>query len=520
MSSHLPEIFADFAAQAPDRLCLVSGAIRRTYREVDREVATVAQALVGYGVGAGDRVAIDLTNTVEWVVGFLAVARLGAVVVPVDPAVSYTDLKYQLRHAEVKVLIAADSISDSESIEVFEELLSLPDFGHVITVGDSDWYDDRIHPHREIVDAGPTTSPPLAVVDPATAPLAILYTSGTMGKPKGVVLTYDNLTLTAVRTARALAICPDDTVLASVPLSTVFGIHVVLSALVNGTTIVLQEHFNAEEALKLMEQERVTVCHGVPTMFELLMRDASFARRDLSSVRTGIVAGSPVSQDLVRRIRTWNDVQIAYGLAETGPTVTVTRFDDDERVRECTVGRPIEGVELRLVDVPNGSSEGTQAAGELAVKGPNVMAGYYRMPSETARSFTKDGFFLTGDLAAIGDDGTVRIVGRRKAMIIRGGYNVYPREVEDILRTHPAVDEACVVGVPNDILGEAICACVLPLEGAMVTGDELKEHCRDQLANYKVPDLVRFFDTFPMTGDAKVKRKELEEIVRMEMSAS
>ncbi|MBI3081411.1 MAG: AMP-binding protein, partial [Gemmatimonadetes bacterium] len=271
---------------------------------------------------------------------------------------------------------------------------------------------------------------------------------------------------------------------------------------------------------RLIERERVTVCHGVPTMFQLLMRDASFGSRNLSTVRTGIVAGSPVSPDLVRQIRRWNDVQIAYGLTETGPTVTLTRPADSPEQRERTVGRPIAGVEVRVVDLKSDELHGMGLAGELAVKGPNVMAGYHRMPLETKRSFTDDGYFLTGDLAALDDEGYVTIVGRRQEMIIRGGQKIFPRGLEDLLRTHPAVDDACVVGIPHDLLGELVCACVVPVEGAIVTGEELKEFCREQVADDKTPDLVRFFDAFPMTGSGKVKRKELAQVVELELSAT
>jgi fatty-acyl-CoA synthase len=307
-------------------------------------------------------------------------------------------------------------------------------------------------------------------------------------------------------------------VLGAVPLFTVFGAHAALMTLLAGATLVLQERFAPAGALDLIERERLTVAHGVPTMFQLLMRDASFGSRDLSTVRTGIVAGSPVSADLVQRIRRWNDVQIAYGLTETGPTVAITRFEDDVEARTLTVGRPLPDVEVRVVDVVRGTLHGPEAVGELAVRGPNVMVGYHRMPVETRRAFGDDGFFLTGDLAVVDEDGFVSIVGRRKEVIIRAGYNIYPRELEDVLRTHPAVDDACVIGAPHEILGEMICACVVPVEGAIVTGDELKAFARDHVAEFKVPDLVRFFDEFPLTGSGKVRRRELAQVVGMELS--
>jgi fatty-acyl-CoA synthase len=236
--------------------------------------------------------------------------------------------------------------------------------------------------------------------------------------------------------------------------------------------------------------------------------------------RAGIVAGGPVTEDLVRRIRRWCDVQVAYGLTETGPTVAMTRFDDSPEKRLTTVGRPLPGVEVKAVDFVTGTLHGPEAVGELAVRGPNVMQGYARMPAETARSFSPEGFFLTGDLGIIDEEGYVRVVGRTKETIVRGGYQIYPREVEDQLRAHPAVDEVAVIGVPHDIMGELVCACIVPVEGAVVTGEEIKVFARDTMADYKVPDLVRFFDVFPMTGSGKVKRRELERVVALDHTAT
>ncbi len=519
---HLVERFHKQVETAPERECMIAGTRRLTYRQVERQVLALAEALRRFAVRKGDRVAVDLSNQPEWVVTSLAVARIGAVLVPVDPSVSYQDLKYQLRHAEVVALVATEAVGDGDHAgEVFDELLrDLPDLRYIVCVGKTDaWYDQHIFGFDDLV-AKQEKATAIEPIDPSREPMAIIYTSGTMGKPKGVVLSFENLTYTANVTANVLAIEGHDRVLAAVPLATVFGLHVVIATLLKGATLVFQERFVSSEALALIERERVTVFHGVPTMFELLMRDPSFAERDLSTIRTGIVAGSPVTASLVRRIRAWNDVQIAYGLTETGPTVTITMPDDELDVRENTVGKPIEGVEIKVVDVQSGALHGPEAVGELAVRGPNVMSGYYRMPVETERSFTDAGYFLTGDLAVIAEDGTVSIVGRRKELIIRGGYNVYPRELEDVFRTNPAVSSVCVVGIPNDVLGELICACVIPLEGAIVTGEELKDFTRDHIADYKVPDIVRFFDEFPMTGNGKIKRSELARVVRVEMSES
>lgn len=521
-SQSLAMLFAERTQQDPGRECLVAGSRRFTYGDVDDQSDALAVALQDLGVAAGDRVAVDAPNAPEWVICLLATAKLGAIFVPLNPALGYHELKYQLRHAEARVAFAAGAPGEADHLELFEELMGeLPDLRYVVTIGDEElWHGESAVAFAELVDRGKRRNVPRPQVDPATAPLAIIYTSGTMGKPKGVMLTHQNLVFTALETAGALAQGPEDRVLGAPPFFTIFGVHVVVATLGTGGSVVLQARFDPRSALELMERERVTICHGVPTMFQLLMRDKTFGSRDMSTVRTGIVAGSPVSQSLVQRIRQWNDVQIAYGLTETGPTVSITRFDDPPETRERSVGRPIDGVDVRVADLKTRDLHGPEAVGELAVRGPNVMAGYYRMPSETKRSFTDDGFFLTGDLAILDEDGYVTIVGRCKEMIIRGGHNIFPRELEDVLRTHPGVEDACVVGVPNEILGELVCACILPIEGAIVTGDELKDYCREHMADYRVPDLVRFFDTFPMTGSGQVKRRELAQVVGLELSAT
>ncbi len=517
---HLAGLFAAEAEQHPDREFLVCGTRRMTYGQVQQDALALAVALQELGVSPGDRIAIDLPNRPEWVVVLLAAARLGATLVPVDPTLGYHELKYQLRHAEVRVIVAPEMVGATETLELYQELLpDLPDLRSLVVVGGEDrWLDQRVFPYAALIGRPRTGAAPAAATDVAQ-PLAILYTSGTMGKPKGVVLSHANLCVTARAAVDALGHTDSDRVLAAVPFFTSFGVHVVIAAVSAGATLVLQERFDAGQALALIRRERITVVHGVPTMFELLMRDPAFEEQRPTTCRTGTIAGSPVSPDLARRIRQWCNVQIAYGLTETGPTVAITRFEDDPERRADTVGRAIPGVEVRVMDVVTGALHGPEAVGELAVKGPTVMQGYHRMPGETSRAFTAEGFFLTGDLALVDEAGYVRIMSRRGEVIIRGGYKVYPRELEDLLRTHPAADDACVVGVPNETLGELICACVVPTEGAIITGDELKEFCREAVADHKVPDLVRFFDTFPLTGSGKVKRRELSQVVSLELSA-
>ena len=498
---------------------LVADGRALTYAQVNAKAAALAAALAELGIGAGDRIAIVMPNWPEWVISLLAASKLGATVVPVNPRLSYHELKYQLRHAEVSAVVALERHHGVDYLQIFEDMIAeLPDLLYLITVGGEElWYDDRIFQFEDLVSSGAGREIPAVVIDDAQD-LALMYTSGTMGKPKGVRLSHRAIVETAQHTGELLEMEPADRVLAAVPFFTLFGLGVLIETLAAGATLVLQDEFDAVRAVALLQQERVTVMHGVPTMYQLIMRAPNFDAAAFPSLRTGIVAGA-VSEELVRRIRRWCNVQLSYGLTETGPTMTMTRFGDPAEKRLTTVGRALPGVEIKAVDVVTGALHGPEAVGELAVRGPNVMQGYVRMPTETARSFSPEGFFLTGDLGIIDEEGYVRIVGRRRETIVRGGFRIYPREVEDQLRAHPAVDDVCVIGIPHDILGELVCACVVPVEGAVITGGELKAFARDTVAEYKFPDLVRFFDAFPMTGSGKVRRRELERMVALDHTA-
>lgn len=496
-----------------------------TYGQVDVEGAALAAALADLGIAPGDRLAVSLPNVPEWIVVLRAAAALGAVLVPVSPRLNAHEFKYQLRHAGATALVTAERDDGVDSLALYEGVLAeLPALRHLVTVGDDPdrWFDDRIFRYEELLSKGRGRRPAAVGVDPA-AELALLYTSGTMGKPKGVRLGHRGVIETARLTAEAVGATEADRVFAAIPLFASFGFGSAVGTVAVGATLVLQEHFDAADALALMARERVTIIHGVPTTFHLLMRAPGFdgGRVRDAGLRSGLVAGAPADEELLRRVRRWCDVHVAYGLTETGPAVTVTRPSDPEEKRLTTAGRPLPGVEVMAVDVVTGQLHGpTEAVGEIAVRGPGVTSGYARMPAETQRAFTPEGFFLTGDLGILDDEGYLRIVGRRKETIVRGGVQVYPREIEDQLRAHPAVDDVCVVGVPHDVLGELICACVVPVEGAVITGKDVKDYARDTLANYKTPDLVRFFDRFPMTPSGKVRRRELERVVALDPSVT
>ncbi len=510
------------AREHPERPLAVVGERTWSYGHVETQASSLAAALSELGLGAGDRIAVNLPNGIEWIVALLAAAKLGAVVVPVSPQLSSIDLRYQLRHAEASAVVTIEQWGGVDFLQRFEDLLGdLPDLQYVVTVGDEDlWYDDRIFQYEDLVSSGVGRPVPALASSDDALDLAVVYTSGTMGKPKGVRLSHQALVENAVRTAEVLELSPEDRVLAAVPFFASFGFSMMVGTMAAGATLVLQPTFDAAEAFGLLVSQRVTVLHGVPTQFHLLMREEAFDPSRLRTVRTGIIAGSSVSEELVRRVRRWCDALVAYGLTETGPTVTITRLGDSDDRRVGSVGRALPGVEVMAVDIMTGALHGPEAVGELAVRGSNLMRGYLRMPTETAKVHTPEGFFLTGDLGIIDEDGYVKILGRRQETISRGGIQLYPRELEDRLRAHPAVDDVCVIGVPHDVLGEQICACIVPVEGAVITGSEIKRFAQETMAAYKIPDLVRFLDVFPMTGSGKIRRRELSRAIALDHTVS
>jgi fatty-acyl-CoA synthase len=517
------EVIEIQAAENPDGIFLIYNDRRLTFAQVDARATALAAALAERGVGKGDRIAIDLPNWPEFVLSMFAAAKLGAVIVPLNPRYTVPELQYMLRHSESTVVVSAENYNGVDYLQLFEGFLtSLPDLQYLVTVGEEDlWYDDRIYQFEDLISSGDGRAVPEVSIQPDEDLFAILYTSGTMGKPKGVALTHTNLLSAATVTADAIQLTPSDVVFGVTTVFHVFGLGPgIIGTAAAGAALVLQEQFQAAEALELIERHRVTVHYGVPTVFITEMREDGRLNRDLTSLRIGVAAGAPIGDELVRRIRSelCPNLQVAYSLTETGSTAAITRPDDLPDKQVFTVGRPLPGTSVRVLDL-DGTILPVESLGEVAVRGPGVMKGYYRQPGETAQAFDEEGYFLTGDLGLVDDEGFIHIVGRRKELIIRGGFNVYPREVEDRLHAHPAVLDVAVVGLPHEVLGEVVCACIVPVEGAIVTGEEIKEWCRGALADYKVPDLVRFFDSFPLTGSGKVRRVELARMVSAEESS-
>ena len=488
------------------------GDLSRTFGQVDSDAEALAAALSNLGLTAGDRVALVLPPRPEFAIAMFAAAKLGVTIVPLNPRLTSGELQYALRHSGAACAVTIERAHGIDYLALFEELMpQLPDLRHLVTVGDDElWYDDRIFQFEDLVSSGAGRDFQVADMTPADR-FALVYTSGTIGKPKGVELSHANLLAAAAGTADAIGLGPDDRVIGVSALFHVFGLGPgLLSSLLAGASLVLQDESGAAATLDDIERHAATVHYGIPTLFVSELSELRSREVDLSTLRLAVVAGAPVSYELVDRIEAGLGVTVttAYSMTETASTVSASRPGDRPDQRRFTVGRPIAATDVRVLE-RDGAELPVESVGEIAVRGPGVMLGYYRQPRETAAAFDHDGFFRTGDLGLFDEDGYLHLVGRRKDVIIRSGFNVYPREVEARVESHPAVQEVAVVGVPDPLLGEAICACVVSVEGAIVTGREIVDWCRETLADDKVPDLVRFVDELPRTDTGQVRRADL-----------
>lgn len=492
-----------------------------TFGQVDIRSDALAASFHNLGIEAGDRVALILPPCPEFVIAFFAAAKVGAAIVPLNPQVTKLELRYMLRQSEAVLAVTVEEHRGQDFIALFDDLMTqLPELQYVVTVGEEDlWYDDRIFQFDDLLSAGEGRDFPSVEADPAHDSVAILYTSGTMGKPKGVELTHANLLAAASRTAEALGIGPADRIIGITAFFHVIGLGPgILGSVLTGSSLILQSGFGAAETLALIQRHGATVYFGLPTLFSTGLHEQREAALDLSSLRVALAAGGPASDELRRAVEReiCPDFRVAYSITEAASMVSLTSPEDPPEKRLHTVGRPLPGNEILILD-GNGSPLPTESFGEIAVRGPGVMRGYYRQPQETRQAMTQDGFLLTGDMGVLDEEGYLHLVGRRREVIIRDGFSVYPLELEDVLQAYPAVREAVVVGVPHEVLGEALCACIVPVEGAIVTGPEIMDWCRFVLADYKIPDLVRFLDDFPRTGNGKPRRLELARIVHAEL---
>jgi fatty-acyl-CoA synthase len=515
-----------------DAMVFVSTRAKLTWREFDAAVDRVARGLLAIGLVPGDHFGVWATNVPEWVLLQFATARIGVVLVNINPAYRTGELRYALRQSEVRGVALVDAFRASNYFgmlnEVCPELAAVrngklrsetfPKLECVVSLrgtpppGALSWDELLIRgdavPHERIEEAARGLNP--------QDPINIQYTSGTTGQPKGAMLSHRNILLNAFYAGQCQRLDATDRICVPVPLYHCFGCVLgTLCCVVHGSAMVFPaECFQPGETLAAIEQERCTAVYGVPTMFIGMLEHADFSRRDLSSLRTGIMAGAPCPIETMKRVTQEmgaREITIGYGQTEASPLITQTRTEDPIELRVGTVGRPIPGVEAKIVDSATGEDLADGQPGELCGRGHGVMIGYYNMPDKTAEAIDTDGWLHTGDLALREPNGYYRITGRLRDMIIRGGENVYPREVEERLYEHPAVMEVQVVGVPDRRLGEEVLAWVKLKNGCNSSEVELREFCRQSLAHFKTPRYWKFVDSFPTTVTGKVQKYKIRE---------
>jgi fatty-acyl-CoA synthase len=506
---------------------------RRTYREFRSEVRTTARALIALGVKAGEHVGIWATNWPQWVLLPFATAAAGAVLFNVNPAYRAHELGYLLHQADVTTLVLADRFKTSCFFDLLEEVC--PELSHCAP---GPLHAPRFPRLRRVVSIKPEKRPGMwgweeflrlaaAVPEPeldhrrnqtnASDVVNIQYTSGTTGFPKGALLTHRNLLMNAYHVGKRLACTDRDRICIPVPFYHCFGcvMGTLLCAVYGAAMVIPAESFDPGATLQAIRDERCTAVYGVPTMFIAQLHHPRFADFDLRSLRTGIMAGSPCPIEVMRAVverMGAREITIAYGLTEASPVITQTEASDSLEHRVGTVGTPLPGLEVKIAAPLTNESLPPGQPGELMVRGHGVMKGYYQKPEATAEAITADGWLHTGDLALQTPDGYYRITGRIKDMIIRGGENIYPREIEEFLYTHPSVADVQVVGLPDECTGEEVCAWIRLKPGAALTEDEVRRFCRGRIAHYKVPRYVVFVDEFPITVTGKVQKFKLREL--------
>ncbi|MEU3350949.1 AMP-binding protein [Streptomyces sp. NPDC037389] len=492
----------------------VQGGRRWTYEEFGRAVEEVALGLLAKGVAKGDRVGIWAVNCPEWVMVQYATARIGAIMVNINPAYRVHELAYVLRQAGIGILVSSVEYKTSDYRRMVEQVRGrCPALRDVVYIDDPTW--------TGLVSLGRSVDPDrLTVREDRLSPddpVNIQYTSGTTGFAKGATLSHRNILNNGYFVGEGLGYTEEDRIALPVPFYHCFGMVMGnLAATTHGACVVIPAPtFDATATLHAVERERCTSLYGVPTMFIAELGLPDFATYDLGSLRTGIMAGSPCPEEVMRRVVTemnMSGVAICYGMTETSPVSTQTRRDDDLERRTGTVGRALPHIEVKITDPADGATVPRGEPGELCTRGYSVMLGYWDDPERTAEVVDAERWMHTGDLAVMDEDGYVRIVGRIKDMIIRGGENVYPREIEEFLYTHPKISDVQVIGVPDEKFGEEIMACVILRDPAeTLTRDELARYCRGRLAHYKVPRHLRLMDAFPMTVSGKVRKVELRE---------
>jgi fatty-acyl-CoA synthase len=507
-------------AASPDALAVVSchQKVRLTYAELSAEVLRAARALLAAGIERGDRVGIWSPTNVEWTILQFASARVGAILVNVNPSYRVNELAYALKHSGVRLLVAAEGFRGADYVAMVDEVRGeLSALERVVVIG-RDW--DAFFAGGDAVPADAVAERE-ATLD-ADDPINIQYTSGTTGNPKGATLTHHNILNNARDLGELLGYGPQDRVCIPVPLYHCFGMGIGnLGCITQGAAMIYPaEAFDPLATLQAISEEKCTSIYGVPTMFIGMLEHPDFRQYDMSSLRTGIMAGAPCPIEVMKRAvdeMNVSEVTIAYGMTETSPVSFITRRADSIDRRVSTVGTVLPGVEAKVIDPATGDTVPRGTPGEVCTRGYLVMRGYWDNEEATREAIDEAGWMHTGDLGVMDEEGYLNIVGRSKDMVIRGGENLYPREIEELIFQHPAVASVQVIGVPDVKMGEELMAWVTLRDGASLEGEELREWCKERVARFKVPRYVKFTDEFPMTVTGKIQKFKMREVAIEEL---
>lgn len=505
--------------------------LRWSYKEFNDECRIVAKGLMKLGIDKGDHLAIWATNTPEWLTAQFATAKMGAILVTVNTNYRTTELEYLLRQSDSKTIILMESYRDASYIDMLNEICPelkeakpgslnskrLPMLKNVIVLGDNHY--PGTYSWKDIKKIGEDISDHelderLYSLDSSDV-INMQYTSGTTGFPKGVMLTHSNIVNNGYNIANCMRLTKEDRLCIPVPFFHCFGCVLGTMACVSvGATMVPIQEFHPKQVLQTVQDEKCTGLHGVPTMFITELNQPDFDQYDLSSLRTGIMAGSncpiEVMKGVIYRMGA-SEITIAYGQTESSPVITQTRTNDPIELRVETVGRALPNVEVKIVDPSTNLVVRNGEQGELCTRGYHVMKGYYKNPEATKEVIDEEGWLHTGDLAVMDEQGYCRITGRLKDMIIRGGENIYPREIEEFLYTHPKILDVQVIGVPDETYGEQVMAWIIPKEGESITIEEVRDYCKGKIARHKIPRFVEITDSYPMTASGKIQKYRLRE---------